>query len=308
MAFASPFLTGTSSENLVSSVLQANSNSDTHPVVADSSKLIAGQALMNDRRPSLEHTPEETGEIASDQISVYVVREGDTLSTIAKMFDVTENTIRWANDMNAKSVLQKDDQLIILPISGIKYTVKKGDSVQSIAKSFGSDKDEILSYNNLASVDELKSGIEIIIPNGEITTAVASTNTKPSKDTKTIGKSGTKSSSGYFMRPIVGGVRTQGIHGHNGIDLASSLNTAILAAATGKVIIAKQGGWNGGYGNYVVISHPNGMQTLYAHMNSTAVSVGQTVTQGSAVGYMGSTGHSSGIHLHFEVRGGVNPF
>ncbi len=110
------------------------------------------------------------------------------------------------------------------------------------------------------------------------------------------------------MRPIIGGVKTQGIHGHNGVDLASSLNTPIMAAAAGKVIIAKQGGWNGGYGSYVVISHPNGMQTLYAHMNSVAASVGQSVSQGSVIGYMGNTGDSSGVHLHFEVRGGVNPF
>lgn len=282
----------------MSSALQATSNSDLHPTVPDSSKLIAGQALMNDRRPTLEHIPEERGEAVNDQISVYVVREGDTLSTIASMFGVTENTIRWANDLNSKSIIRKDQQLIILPISGIKYKVKRGDSLESIATTFKSDKDDILSYNNMASASELKSGDEIIIPNGEMTTSA--------QGSRSTGR--TNSSSGYFSRPIRGGIKTQGIHGHNGVDLASSLNTPILAAAGGKVIIAKRGGWNGGYGNYVVISHPNGMQTLYAHMSSLTISVGQTVSQGDAIGYMGSTGKSTGVHLHFEVRGGSNPF
>lgn len=298
-ALAAPSLSSTTEESLVSSVLQAPTNSNTHTAVANDDKVIAGQALMNDRRPTLEHTPEETGEIVSDQISIYVVREGDTLSTIAEMFDVTENTIRWANDINSRSTIRKDQHLIILPISGVKYTIKKGDTLKSIATSFKSDQNEILLYNNLEGASDLKIGAEIIIPNGEITTVAAS----GSKNTKTK-----TSSSGYFTRPISGGVRTQGLHGHNGIDFAKSLNSPILAAAGGKVIIAKQGGWNGGYGSYVVISHPNGMQTLYAHMNSLAVTVGQTVSQGSTIGYMGSTGQSTGVHLHFEVRGGTNPF
>jgi LysM repeat protein len=302
---AAATLSGTSTESLISSVLQAPLNSNPHPPVGDTSRLIAGQALMNDHRPTLEHTPEESGEIVSDQISVYVVREGDTLSTIAEMFDVTENTIRWANDLNSKSVVRKDQQLIILPISGIKYTIKKGDSLRSIASSFKSDQSEIIAYNNMESASDLKVGSEIIIPNGEITTTVTSTNSKA------IAKAGTTAatakSSGYFIRPSTG-KKSQGIHGHNGVDIASSLNTPIVAAAGGKVIIAKQGGWNGGYGSYVVISHANGMQTLYAHMSSLTVSVGQTVTQGNTIGYMGSTGQSSGVHLHFEVRGGANPF
>jgi murein DD-endopeptidase MepM/ murein hydrolase activator NlpD len=263
---------------------------------------------MNDRRPTLEHTPED-GEIVNDQISVYVVREGDNLSTIAEMFGVTENTIRWANDLSAKSPIRKDQQLIILPISGIKYTVKKGDTVKSIASSFKSDQKEILLYNNLTNGEDLKVDSEVIIPNGEITSVVATTKAKATTDKGTSAVAAAKkSASGYFIRPVNGGKKSQGIHGHNGIDIASSLGTPIIAAASGKVIIAKQGGWNGGYGNYVVISHANGMQTLYAHMNSVNVSVGQTVNQGSTLGTMGTTGQSSGVHLHFEVRGGANPF
>jgi murein DD-endopeptidase MepM/ murein hydrolase activator NlpD len=103
-------------------------------------------------------------------------------------------------------------------------------------------------------------------------------------------------------------VRTQGIHGYNGVDLAAGVGTPILAAAGGEVIVAKGSGWNGGYGNYVVIKHPNGTQTLYAHMSSTAISSGAQVSGGEVIGYVGNTGRSTGSHLHFEVRGAKNPF
>jgi murein DD-endopeptidase MepM/ murein hydrolase activator NlpD len=81
-----------------------------------------------------------------------------------------------------------------------------------------------------------------------------------------------------------------------------------MASASGKVIVAKSGGWNGGYGSYVVISHPNGTQTLYGHLSAVTVSVGDEVSQGQTIGRMGSTGKSTGVHLHFEIRGARNPF
>lgn len=260
---------------------------------------------MNDKRPSGE-VASESSPYTSDQISVYIVREGDTLSGIANMFDVTENTIRWANDINGKTV-RIGQQLIILPISGVKYVVKKNDTIKSIAKSFNGDEGEILSYNNLRSASELKVGEEIIIPKGEITTVTTTTKVGSVKSTTSGSTAKTKTSSG-LKRPVNGGKKSQGLHGHNGVDIAAPLNTPIMAAAAGKVIIAKGSGWNGGYGEYVVISHSNGTQTLYAHMNSVAVSAGETVSQGQVIGYMGTTGQSTGIHLHFEVRGGTNPF
>ena len=94
---------------------------------------------------------------------------------------------------------------------------------------------------------------------------------------------------------------------HEGIDIAGGSGTPIAAAAAGTVIVA---GWNGGYGNLVVVDHGGGISTAYAHMSSIAVSVGQSVGQGTVVGGMGTTGHSTGVHLHFEVRvngAAVNP-
>jgi murein DD-endopeptidase MepM/ murein hydrolase activator NlpD len=106
----------------------------------------------------------------------------------------------------------------------------------------------------------------------------------------------------------VGGVKTQGLHGYNGIDIGAAAGTSIVAAAPGTVIIARSGGWNGGYGSYVVVQHGNGTQTLYAHASSVLVSQGQQVTQGQAIARVGATGRATGNHLHFEVRGAKNPF
>jgi len=113
---------------------------------------------------------------------------------------------------------------------------------------------------------------------------------------------------GYYSNPIPGGLITQGIHGWNGIDIGAARGTAIHAAADGAVIVARNGGWNGGYGNYVVITHDNGTQTLYAHMMNAIVSSGQSISSGEIIGYVGRTGHATGAHLHFEVRGAANPF
>jgi murein DD-endopeptidase MepM/ murein hydrolase activator NlpD len=109
---------------------------------------------------------------------------------------------------------------------------------------------------------------------------------------------------------------TQGLHGYNAVDIGTPIGTPIYAAATGQVIVARSSGWNGGYGNYIVISHDNGTQTLYAHLSQVLVSEGGSVAQGQTIGLSGNTGDvfpaptaahpNSGAHLHFEVRGAHN--
>lgn len=244
------------------------------------------------------------------QISVYVVRDGDTLSSIAKIFNVTPNTIVWANDLKNGKIVS-GQELVILPISGINHTVKSGDTLQAIANKYKGDLAEILQYNDLNKDSKIAVGDKIFIPDGEISSQPIKRTTSSSSFYANSGSSSNTSVSGYFIRPIVGGVRTQGIHGHNAVDLASYLNAKIMAAADGDVIVSRNSGWNGGYGSYVVIKHSNGTQTLYAHLSSTAVSVGQKVSQGDTIGYMGNTGKVSGptgVHLHFEIRGAKNPF
>jgi len=120
----------------------------------------------------------------SDQISIYVVREGDTLSQIAEMFDVTVNTIKWGNDLSSNT-LKEGQTLIILPISGVKHTVVKGDTVASLVKKYKGDKEEILAYNNLDKDASLLVGSIIIIPDGEAVTTNTSTPTSSGLPTST---------------------------------------------------------------------------------------------------------------------------
>jgi len=112
---------------------------------------------------------------------------------------------------------------------------------------------------------------------------------------------------GYYMRPA-DGRKTQGLHGYNGIDIGGAVGDPVYAAADGEVIISRSGGWNGGYGNYIVLRHANGTQTLYAHNNKNLVSITDVVVKGQIIGLVGSTGKSTGPHLHFEIRGAKNPF
>jgi murein DD-endopeptidase MepM/ murein hydrolase activator NlpD len=240
----------------------------------------------------------------NQNISVYVVREGDTLSEIAEMFGVTMNTIKWANDIPPSGTIRVGQKLTILPVTGVKYTAKKGDTFESVAKKYEADADEIRNFNG---IENLVAGSEIIIPDGEIVAPPAPK--VVAKTTSGTGGGTSVSSGGGYTNPLPGSRRTQGIHGYNGVDLAGvAVGTPVLAAAGGEVIIARSGGYNGGYGSYVVIRHDNGTQTLYAHMSSVRVGVGQTVSQGQAVGGVGNSGRSTAPHLHFEIRGARNPF
>jgi murein DD-endopeptidase MepM/ murein hydrolase activator NlpD len=293
----------TNSQNV--SLLESNLSPIVGPVGGGDIAIVDDSALL----------PENSGfaqdkEHANDQISVYVVRKGDTLSGIAKMFSVSVNTIKWANDITDGKV-DPGERLTILPISGVKHTVKKGDTVQSIARLYKADLEEIYNFNEIASTTKLAVGDVVIIPDGEMNIGHEPVPSKAgsknsSKKTKDYSKA--PSYEGYYMRPLVGGIKTQGIHGYNGVDIAASFGTEILASADGEVIIARGSGWNGGYGQYVVIKHSNGTQTLYAHLSNVSVSVGDKVSQGQVIGNMGSTGKSTGTHLHFEIRGAKNPF
>ncbi len=227
------------------------------------------------------------------------------------MFGVSVNTILWANNLKGAQSVHPGDTLIILPISGIEHTVVKGDTLKSLAKKYGADADEIAQYNGLDTTIPLIVGSSLLIPGGEIGTPVssapASTKRPASRDPYRGG--GGALFAGYFSNPVPGGTLTQGVHGWNAVDIGAARGTPIYAAADGIVIIARTGGgWNGGYGNYVVITHNNGTQTLYAHMRSAIVSPEQAVSAGQLIGYVGMTGHTTGPHLHFEVRGAQNPF
>lgn len=264
--------------------------------------IVDDSALMPDEGPSGTLSKPK-----NSTISTYVVREGDTLSEIAELFEVKPSTILWANDLPRNAAIRPGQTLTILPVTGVKHKIKSGDTIASIAKKYGGDAAEIMSFNGLDE-SSLAVGTEIIVPNGEIAAPPAPAPSKVASAVSRVVRS-VSSTIGYFSSPLGSYVKTQGIHGYNGVDLAAPVGTAILAAADGDVIVAKRGGYNGGYGSYVVIQHDNGAQTLYAHASSVSVSVGDRVVRGEVIGGVGNSGRSTGAHLHFEIRnGGRNPF
>ena len=240
----------------------------------------------------------------SGEITLYQVREGDTLSQIAEMFSVTNNTILWANDISSATSIRSGDMLIILPIVGVQHIVKSGDTVDSIAKKYDGDTEEIRSFNQLEENGELTVGDALVVPGGNMHIAAATIKSAVSKSSS----GGSAATAGSFVHPAPGTVKTQGIHGYNAVDFGGAIGTAVRAAANGTVIVSKSSGWNGGYGNYIVVRHGNGTQTLYAHLSSNAVGVGEVVAAGETIGALGNSGRSTGPHLHFEVRGGRNTF
>ncbi len=264
-------------------------------------------------------------------INTYIVQNGDTISGIAEKFSVSQNTIIWANDLRGTRI-RIGQELAILPISGVLHTVQKGDTVKALAKKYAANEQDILGYNGIGDYDTLAVGQEVTVPYGAIPKAVAVSKPVVAKttstsngytagvwnNTQTIWSNGVKTTAlrnvngpnldSYYISPVSGYRKSRGLHGNNAVDWAAPSGTPVVAAAAGTVTIAKYGGWNGGYGKYVVIKHNNGTQTLYAHMSSVSVYSGQSVVAGQLVGRVGTTGNSTGNHLHFEVRGAQNPF
>lgn len=262
--------------------------------------IVQGNALLPVMGPLGSIADVEESAKQSGQISIYIVREGDNLSQIAQMFGVSVNTIMWANDLKRSNLIKPGQVLVILPVSGVKYTVKKNDTIASIAKKFKGDANEIIQFNDLSAGELLTVGQIIIIPNGE--------GYAIPKGGSRLVRGGGPNYVGYYIRPVSGGRRSQGLHGYNAVDLANYCGSPVLASASGDVIVSRTYGWNGGYGLYAVIKHPNGTQTLYSHLQSLIVQRGWHIVQGQVLGYVGSSGQSTGCHVHFEIRGAANPF
>lgn len=285
-------------------LLQAALNHDPNPSKGGGDiTIVSGSALLPDSGPLGTIADIQDNAPKSDQISIYVVREGDSLSGIAKMFGVSVNTIIWANDIKRGNIISVGQELVILPISGVLHTVEKGETLQSIAKKYKGNLEEMRNFNGISENAILAVGDIVVIPDGEIG---APKQTIANYATPVRGTNGPEYS-GYYLRPV-DGILTQGLHGYNGVDLGAPSGTPIFAAASGDVIISRDYGWNGGYGNYIVIEHGNGTQTLYGHNSVNIVKAGWHVVRGQIIGYVGSTGKSTGPHLHFEVRGAKNPF
>lgn len=239
-----------------------------------------------------------------EEVLYYTVKPGDTVLGIAEKFGLQPETLMWSNSLIEQNPdrLSIGDQLRILPVDGVLHVVKRGDTLSSIADKYEADMQAIVAYaaNGMSSInDALPIGKEIVVPGGTkpfvapvvgVSTAYAVS--RPD---------GALAGSGNFSWPTAGYISQGYWGGHPAIDVAGWLGAPVTASDAGYVVLAG-GGWNSGYGNYVIVDHGNGFTTLYAHLNSVFVKPGETVSRGQQVGTMGNTGNSTGPHLHFEIR------
>lgn len=244
-------------------------------------------------------------ELPKGETTEYRVVDGDTVSSIALKFGVTIDTIMWENNLKTVDSIKVGQILKILPVTGVRYKVKRGETIYSIAKAYQVDAQNIIDYPfNTFSNDEtfaLSAGQELIIPDGIKPKETVLDTTRYAA--RTVAPVAGVKGEGNFMWPTSGTISQKYYWYHRAVDIANHSNPPIVAAQGGTVTSA---GWNGGgYGNYVVINHGNGYSTLYAHMvtGSIVVQPGQVVRQGQKIGTMGSTGRSTGTHLHFEIKG-----
>jgi murein DD-endopeptidase MepM/ murein hydrolase activator NlpD len=260
------------------------------------------------------------------EITHHTVQSGDTVFGIASKFEIEPETVLWGNfDVLADDphLLRPGQELVILPVDGTYYQWQENDQLERVAVSFDAEPGAILEWpgNKIDPANpQLKAGDWVIIPGGS----------RPFKQwfvpTIARGQAGVGAAygpggcTGAYTGAVGSGgfIWPAGSHtisgndywsGHLAIDIAAGTGAPIWAADTGVVVFA---GWSTvGYGNMVMLDHGNGWQTLYAHLSQVGVACGQSVGQGGNLGLAGSTGNSTGAHLHFEIRyegGFVNPW
>ncbi|MEK7105078.1 MAG: M23 family metallopeptidase [Patescibacteria group bacterium] len=257
-------------------------------------------------------TNEATTSTQRDVVQSYTVESGDTVSTIAQKFGLSITTILWANDLSVRSTIRPGDELVILPVDGVVHKVARGDTLSKISKLYGTDAEEIQTYNKLANANDLSIGEALLIPGGERQAPAAAPRVASVKNLFTPGQtaaapsvSGGTNAGGFIWPTDLRKINTYygqyyAYGRHWGLDIDCNYNNNNYAAADG---IVTRAGWNsGGYGYLVEIDQGNGIVTRYGHNARVYVKAGQTVAQGDRVGLCGTTGRSSGTHLHFEVR------
>ncbi len=291
---------------LLESSINPNVKSKKNIKDTSSITIIGSDALLpNDMGVGLEN-------VSSGKMTIYKVKKGDTLSEIAEKFDISVNTIRWANNISGQKI-RIGQKLDILPVTGIRHTVRKGDNLIKIARRYDARLKDILVFNGISKKDILKQGEIIYIPNGIIKKSRPRSRSVKRYFSAKMGRiyrSNTQAPLGYFIRPVIGpvtspyGPRRGGFH--YGVDIGARRGTPAVAAASGivtttvKYCVEGRIRCGGGYGNFIIIQHPNGMKTRYAHLQSVLVYVGQKVKQGQLIAKTGNTGHTTGPHIHFE--------
>jgi len=241
-----------------------------------------------------------------NKIIEYAVSAGDTVSSIASNFGLNVNTILWENNLSSNSLIKPGVKLTILPSNGIRHVVAKNENISKIATKYGVTTEAIIEANDLEEGQALKIGEKIFIPGGkkiiESNTIVSRTyaGTTITKNTGNNANQKPAYTGGKLLWPTVGARITQYYSwSHKGLDIANKTGTPLYAAEDGTV---ERSGWSNGYGYNVIINHGGGLKTLYGHASKLYVKVGETVKRGDVIAAMGSTGWSTGPHIHFEVR------
>lgn len=238
------------------------------------------------------------------EIIDHKVEGGETISSIAKKYGISTDTIKWANNIINVDSVSPGQTLKILPVSGVAHIVKSGDALESVAKKYEADAQGILDFpfNDVPDDFKLKEGQTLIVPDGAPPEAKAPPKPKLQPQYLAQGPSSPVFQVGgaSFIWPTNGLITQYFAWYHHGIDVANRSAPVVAAADGGTVVVA---GWpdNYGFGNRVVLDHGNGYRSLYAHMSNIYVSIGQTITRGQVIGKMGSTGRSTGTHLHLEI-------
>lgn len=236
------------------------------------------------------------------EVVTYVVKEGDTLSSIAEVFNTSANSVAYINGILSPDRINIGQKLsVITNASGIIVDVVKGNTLSGISQKYAVPVDVIIKVNNLSDPDSLAVGQTLILPGASISGRPVSTASRMSAMKWPI-QGRVTSGFGWRIHPA-----TRRNEFHQGIDIAAASGTAVHAAASGRVTFS---GWSGGYGYLITIDHGGGITTRYAHLSKRLVSKGDQVSAGQTIGSVGSTGVSTGPHLHFEVRLGgeaVNP-
>lgn len=237
-----------------------------------------------------------------DKVVDYEVKEDETVSSIAADFGVSEDTILWENNLKKGALIKPGQKLKILPVSGVAHKVASGDTIYSVARTYQANAQAIVDFpfNNLGDDFKVTIGDTIIVPDGappEKPKPAPTQYLASEKQNISISELG----SARFIWPASGDLAQYFSWYHPALDISNLGGGPIRASDSGTVTVA---GWpdGSGYGRRVIIDHGNGYTTLYAHLSATYVSAGQKISKGEAIGAMGSTGRSSGVHLHIEIR------
>ena len=270
------------------------------------SQTLGGTAVVAPLQPLVAEPGIDQSDQSSRKPFIYTIEAGDTVASIAARFNISENTVLWANGLSKNSALKVGDHLTILPITGILHTVASGDTVLGIAKKYDAVATDMVEFNGLEDSSKLSLGQKLIVPDGYVAPATTPRIAPAGPvDTSSPAPSAADSVGSGFLWPTTTRHISQSFRwGHTGIDIDNRSRPPVYAAEAGTVEFA---GWLGGYGNLLIINHGSGLATYYAHLDKFYVAKGISVAKGTALGQMGSTGRSTGPHLHFEVRKNGQP-